>query len=545
MAISKDQRVKRKQKLVARQRAHTLGSWLPKVFLLAPITIGMIGFSKLPGGFYNENGAFSWQTFWDAAFDCLTMYGLNFGRDENQAWNTWLECARWLAPVATASGLVLAFDKLQTWLKRILAQLSFSSVAVYGDSVDKEMLLMELGWRGIDMGEKFVRAHRYVLMGSEEDNLEFYERHYDRMKNRHVYIKCESLPAQLGNSSRLHLFCPEELAARMFWKEYCPYQLSKQAGHKMKIVMIGFGKLGKELLESGLQYNIFHPDQKIEYHVFGDEEDFLEVHWQLAQIADPVFFHDEPWRDSMDMLNEAQMLIVAEQDRQLDLLGKLALALPNKRIHVLAAVMTGAEMLANGKEFVCFDWKEETLTMDCIVNDHLHYLAMRLNLQYDINGKIGAMLDQSKQLKEELECISAGQAPKKEIRKLRRKLRATEKELCYLQNYAMAEDAGLVEAWNSETMTDFSRYSSISAANFYDVCVAVLEGGEPQERLEFLAELEHIRWCRYHYLRNWVYGPKRDKPRHIHHCLVPYDELPEEEKKKDRDNILMILGLVK
>ena len=545
MAISMDQRVKRKKKLAARLGARTLGAWLPKVFLLAPITIGLIGFSQTTGGFCDESGVFSWQVFWDAAFDCLTMYGLNFGRDMEKPWNNWLEWSRWLAPIATASGLVMAFDKLQVWLRRLLARLSFSSVAVYGDSVDKEILLMELGWRGIDLGEKFVRARRYVLVGSEEENLEFYERHYDRLKNRQVYLKSQSLPAQLDNDPKLHLFCPEELAARMFWKEYCPYQLSKQADHKMKIVMLGFGKLGRELLEAGLQYNIFHPDQRIEYHIFGDEEDFLEVHWQLQQIADPVEFHDEPWRASLDMLKEAQMLIVVEQEQQLDLLGKLSLALPNKQIHVLAAAMNGAEMLGKGKNFVCFDWKEETLTMDCIANDRLYHLAMRINLQYNINGKIDGQIKKVEQMKQELASVSTAAAPEKKTKKQRRALQAAERELWYLQNRAMAEEAGLLEAWNDPGMTDFARYSSISAAEFYDVCVEVLEGKPVEEKLEFLAELEHIRWCRYHYLHNWVWGPKRDKPRRIHHCLKPYEELPEEEKQKDRDNILMTFGLVK
>jgi hypothetical protein len=468
------------------------------------------------------------------------MYGLNFGRDSGEPWNDWLEWARWLAPLATASGLVLAVDKLQVWLRRLMAKLSFNSVAVYGDSVDKDILLLELGWRGIDMGDKFVNARRYVLMGEEEENLEFYERHYDRLQNRHVYLKSQSLPAQLDNDPKLHLFCPEELAARRFWKEYCPYTISKENDHKIKIVLLGFGKLGRELLEAGLQYNIFHPDQKIEYHVFGDEEDFLEVHWQLGQITDPVIFHDEPWRESMDMLKEAHMLVVVEQENQLDLLGKLALALPNKQFHVLAAAMVGAEMLSKGKAFVCYDWKEETLTMDCIANDRLHYLAMRINLQYANNYAISVLEEQISKMKEELGAATQKDA---DTRKLQRELKKAEKELWIKQNRVMARDIGLEHEWY-DNADDFGRYSSISAAEFYDVCVAVLEGQQVEDKLELLAELEHIRWCRYHYLHNWVRGPK-DKKRRIHHCLVDYAELPESEKQKDRDNILMTFGLVK
>lgn len=51
--------------------------------------------------------------------------------------------------------------------------------------------------------------------------------------------------------------------------------------------------------------------------------------------------------------------------------------------------------------------------------------------------------------------------------------------------------------------------------------------------IEDIAELEHIRWCRYHYLNNWRYGKERNNAEHIHDLLVPYDDLSEENKMKD------------
>ena len=30
-----------------------------------------------------------------------------------------------------------------------------------------------------------------------------------------------------------------------------------------------------------------------------------------------------------------------------------------------------------------------------------------------------------------------------------------------------------------------------------------------------LAELEHIRWCRFHYLNHWKYGKTKNKKKHI------------------------------
>jgi hypothetical protein len=54
---------------------------------------------------------------------------------------------------------------------------------------------------------------------------------------------------------------------------------------------------------------------------------------------------------------------------------------------------------------------------------------------------------------------------------------------------------------------------------------------------ELLAKLEHNRWYAERRLNGWQYGPKRDDNRKIHPCLIPYEQLPETEKQKDRTNI--------
>ena len=61
------------------------------------------------------------------------------------------------------------------------------------------------------------------------------------------------------------------------------------------------------------------------------------------------------------------------------------------------------------------------------------------------------------------------------------------------------------------------------------------------------AEMEHIRWCRYHYLNHWRFGEtadgKKDSKNRIHPCLIPFADLPESNKKKDRDGIETLLQL--
>ena len=57
----------------------------------------------------------------------------------------------------------------------------------------------------------------------------------------------------------------------------------------------------------------------------------------------------------------------------------------------------------------------------------------------------------------------------------------------------------------------------------------------PGKALERLAEAEHERWMQLKLDDNWVYAPTTDKEKKSHNCLVPWKDLPEDEKVKDRD----------
>ena len=57
----------------------------------------------------------------------------------------------------------------------------------------------------------------------------------------------------------------------------------------------------------------------------------------------------------------------------------------------------------------------------------------------------------------------------------------------------------------------------------------------PGAPLEILAEAEHVRWMNSFLERSWAYAPVTDEAKKLHQCLLPWSELPEEEKEKDRD----------
>jgi len=470
----------------ARKASH-FGRYVLWLLIPIPGILGMIGLTSEGSG------------FWNAAYSCLSMYLVDYG---DPTGNIWIQAARWLAPLATAGSLTLFFASLSKCARRFYARCNKNSVAVFGAEPDKSELLKQLGANGIAMDATPVRAGSYILVGSENDNLEFYQQHADAFRKKDVYLKCQSLPEQASCDPRLHLFSPEETAVQLFWKENCPYALSKAAGHQLKIAIFGFGRLGEELIVQGLQRNIFSPDQIIEYHVFGSDNGFKDTYTQLSEISDPVIFHTEPWYKAKDLLQECQMRIVVQQDAQLELLRGLTMVLPQETIYVFSAQPSGVAMLAENSGVIGYDWKAKSMLAESIRGTRIHYLAKRLNLRY-----------------------------------------------AHLYNGIPEDEAHLESEWAK--LTPFTRYSNISSANYCDVWLRILDGNTlTDDRLRLLGELEHIRWCRYHFLNNWKYGiPEngkvKDPLQRVHKLLVPNNELDEAEQDKDRENIRILMELHK
>ncbi len=61
---------------------------------------------------------------------------------------------------------------------------------------------------------------------------------------------------------------------------------------------------------------------------------------------------------------------------------------------------------------------------------------------------------------------------------------------------------------------------------------------------ELLAKNVHEVWAENRISQGWTFGAERNDERKETPCLVPYEELPEEEKAYDRDTAVSTLKLI-
>jgi len=62
--------------------------------------------------------------------------------------------------------------------------------------------------------------------------------------------------------------------------------------------------------------------------------------------------------------------------------------------------------------------------------------------------------------------------------------------------------------------------------------------------VEQMAENVHDIWAQSRIEQGWTYGTQRNDTLKQHPCLVPYNQLPEEEKLYDRNTALQTLKLI-
>ncbi|MFM7151204.1 MAG: NAD-binding protein [Gemmataceae bacterium] len=96
-------------------------------------------------------------------------------------------------------------------------------------------------------------------------------------------------------------------------------------------------------------------------------------------------------------------------------------------------------------------------------------------------------------------------------------------------------------AWLSlhkwEDLREDFRQGNRSQADHIPIKRAILDVSDTPDTIESLAEAEHRRWMADRIFCGWRYSAVREDEKKLHDRIVPYDDLPDENKKKDRATV--------
>jgi hypothetical protein len=308
-----------------------------------------------------------------------------------------------------------------------------------------------------------------------------------------------------------------ENRARVYWKEHFVRK------EKERVAIIGFDALGQELLCHGLMMNLYSLSQKIEYHIWGDSKCFKGLHSGLTEEnigMDKIVYHESDWEIDILKGQEFDRIIFCESaEEDLINLSRVISFVPCKTLHVYVDSKECLECIKNstgGVTVESFGAIEDVARLDIILDETLLCDAKELNYRY----------------------VKSQQGDAEELSKTERGTPRTKKGI---RKEEEREKARRDDAWGK--LSPFHKRSNISATDYGAVLKELVKSRDlPQDELvEEMAELEHIRWNRFHYLNNWSHAPQRDNENKKHDCLVPYNELSEENKEKDRRNVRYFL----
>ncbi|MDD6457029.1 MAG: hypothetical protein PUF59_10665 [Lachnospiraceae bacterium] len=472
---------------------------MPVLFVL-PLIIGVIC--------YMQAGI----RFLDALYYSVDLYLFDYY--ENEAVRLCMQEHLWtalglnlmllMAPLLTATAIILQFQESCQWLGAHLVSLLPKSTIIYGDTPKSRALCKNIRRSSLWTNAPLRSASRHIVMfGEDLKSLDVCRKYQSLLKKKDVYICVNEAGAtslkdiyekdhEAGQMS-IRFFNYNDTVARLFWKERKIWKSGKKV---QKIAIVGFGSLGIRMLETALQLNLFHEEQCIEYYVFGDNGRYQHSHANLQLMnRDRVYYFPLDSREQWECMPQMDMIILTEVSGVAmvqAVLGCSACA----EVYVYNPDDLGLKSYFSSGRLQVFGEYRSVLTEENITSNKLYKNAMELNAEYEkkvAEGNVDAQ-----------------------------------------------------EAWNR--LSGFLKSSNISAADFGEVLRSLAENKAGAD-LDLFARLEHIRWCRFHFLHYWKYGipdcgQGKDEKKRIHSCLRPFDELDRDNQNKDYSSVKVLLELL-
>ena len=299
-------------------------------------------------------------------------------------------------------------------------------------------------------------------------------------------ITAEQLPPEL------HLFSPNEVMSRSYWKAH-----PLQRGEKT-VVFIGCGAVGSALLERALLTNVFEKGRIVQYHVFGEDPLFPTLHPEIVKALsggdpeeDSLCFHSESWCEARELLQEADRILIccdedAENHSNYERLSSWYVS--TARVHVrLTEPVPGIES---------FGGLNESFTPEFVIKDEIDRRAILMNDIYNEG--------------------SAQPTAWRDLSPFLRQSNIAAADHLIVKARYLLEEENLTELTDEDCLRAYARFAELR-----------------ERQADLFQEMEHRRWLRFHQMYNWRYAPTRDNALRRHPLIVSYGELSPEDQRKD------------
>ena len=322
------------------------------------------------------------------------------------------------------------------------------------------------------------------------------------LAEKQLPVYCMAPGANGTEPADLRLFSRAEILGRFYWEKY-PLLRKERI-----VLLVGCGEYGSALLERALLTNVFENDRRTVYHVFRDAAGFQRLHPVICSAlqaekaaVDSLLFHDEPWDSSGELLQSADRIIFCDDNDERNLTDYNCLLrwFPVRgSVHVRLAVPVSG--------IPSFGSLNELFTPELVMKDALNRRARLMHAIYSRNSSRPVEWQNLSSFLKQSNIAAADHLPVK-VR------------LLLGDDALSAEDDGVL-------LKAYRQYCSLLP-----------------EKADFFREIEHRRWLRFYQLYNWEQHAQREDALRRHPLLLPYEQLAEDDRRKD-DFAWEMLGLL-
>lgn len=306
-------------------------------------------------------------------------------------------------------------------------------------------------------------------------------------------------------SGNINFFHSYECCARQYWRS------KPLCSHEKTIVIIGFGHYGHSILERAILTNIISIGQHVTYHIFGNAEEFLAIHYNLDSIfsinkeapsKDSLIFHNEIWEENHTIIEKAGRIIICDDNEQK---GWSIFWTLNKYYKLSGRIDLRSSRKVPGISY--FGANEDIYTSQQIIRTDLNKAAITIN---------------------ELFCksVSYPTLSWNELDDFHRQSKIAAADHLLMKTRILLEDETITELTASVLKNAYGRYCKTKYL---------------ETKREMYRKIDHMRWLRFYIFYNWSYGPVRNDTERQHPMLCRYEELSPEQKK-ERDAAWEIMG---